>query len=349
MLQSRKPSIYLIGLSLILLAMGLAMSGLVYQAERSLRDDALMINEAGIVRGSIQRLTKLALHSPGASQPDITAQIDDLMAHFISESHFAFSDSDGGTEAVSVMQDHWQRLKQLLQSYSQSQSTATRQQLVVSSEAAWQAALNMVSAVQKHSESKVRRIQELLYFMLFLISLSAAAIVVMLVLYVRRKLEYESARDHLTGLYNRRMFDRIREAEEARSDRYNTPLSLLIIDIDFFKSINDQLGHKTGDRVLVEFANLMAGAIRETDRLFRVGGEEFVILTPGVSAEVALQMAEKLRVKVKSHDFSIERPVTISIGVSQFVNGESSDKLYQRADQALYQAKSTGRDTCCRA
>lgn len=349
MLQPRKPSIYLITLSLVLLLVGLAMFGLVYQAEQSLRHDARIINEAGIVRGSIQRLTKLAVDNPGADSGEITAQIDALMARFMAEDRVAFADINGDSHSVVVMQQRWLELQSLLQQYSQLPTDDIRQQLVDSSEICWQAALSMVAAAQKHSELKVKGIQNLLYFMLFMLSLGSAIIVVMMVLYVRRKLEHESARDHLTGLYNRRMFDRTLDAEVARSERYKTPLSLLIMDIDLFKSINDQLGHKAGDRVLIEFSRLMADSIRATDRLFRVGGEEFVILTPGVKDEVALQMAEKLRLKVKSNAFSIDRQVTVSIGISEFVNGDTSDRLYQRADKALYQAKSSGRDVCCNA
>lgn len=345
----RKPSKYLITLSLILLAIGLTMFGLVYQAEQSLRHDARILNEAGIVRGSIQRITKLVLYEPGNLNPQLISQTDRLLRRFIDDEHRAFFDKNGDGQSVIRMNAHWLQMKQLLQQYMLSPTIENRQQLVASSEDAWRVAQDMVAAAQQRSELKGERIQGLLYFMLFLVSLGSTAVVAMLIFYVRRKLEHESARDHLTGLYNRRTFDAMMTAEIARSERYGTPLSLLIIDIDYFKSINDALGHKSGDRVLVEIARLMASFVRKTDHVFRIGGEEFAVVAPGVTADVVFQMAEQLREKVKGHKFSMQRPLTISIGISEFVNGESSDTLFQRADQALYHAKFSGRDVCCKA
>ena len=150
--------------------------------------------------------------------------------------------------------------------------------------------------------------------------------------------------DKLTGCWNRRRFEEAATNEIDRLVRYDQPLSLLIIDIDHFKQINDRHGHAAGDRVLVDLANLLRGSLRTIDSLTRWGGEEFIILCPNTSLETAHLLAERLREKVAHTSFAKRGTLTISAGVAECLDKESWQQWLERADRALYQAKDNGRN-----
>jgi diguanylate cyclase (GGDEF)-like protein len=132
--------------------------------------------------------------------------------------------------------------------------------------------------------------------------------------------------------------------EMARSERYQSPLSLILFDIDHFKSVNDTYGHSAGDNVLKRLAKRVQANIRETDIFARWGGEEFVILAPGLFIMEAVQFAEKLRRNIEELDFTKPQKITLSFGVAAFKKGDSSTILINRADEALYRAKENGRN-----
>lgn len=151
--------------------------------------------------------------------------------------------------------------------------------------------------------------------------------------------------DPLTGAWNRRHFLDVAEQMRAQARRYKTNLSLLILDIDHFKPINDQHGHQIGDQVLMELTRLIKSELREADIFARWGGEEFVLLVPHCHAMEAVQMAEKLRLCVAAHPFAAIGSLTISIGAAELQFNESIDSLFKRGDVALYAAKAAGRNT----
>lgn len=163
-----------------------------------------------------------------------------------------------------------------------------------------------------------------------------------------RILEEQVVRDPLTGIHNRRAFDARLEEEFHRFQRYGQVFSLLVIDVDRFKQVNDVYGHTTGDQCLKEITQRMATALRKSDFLARYGGEEFVVLLPGVPKEGALNVAEKLRLSVEKTRFLYQGeriPLTISVGVAQpQPNEDSPQHLFKRADDALYAAKKQGRN-----
>jgi len=153
--------------------------------------------------------------------------------------------------------------------------------------------------------------------------------------------------DPLTNVPNRLGYDKQVAQEFSRWQRYNSPLSILVCDIDFFKKINDNYGHKAGDRALMAIAKSMDIHIRETDYLARVGGEEFVVLLPETNLQQAEVVAEKLRKGVESCAFVYDGqpvPITISGGIAEFAAGDKVDDVYVRADKALYKAKQQGRN-----
>jgi len=151
--------------------------------------------------------------------------------------------------------------------------------------------------------------------------------------------------DMLTGTYNRRKFDSYAHISVENAQRYGIPFSVMMFDIDNFKQINDSLGHKKGDLILREIATRIQNSLRDADKLFRWGGDEFIVLLPGATGKDAAKAAERLRKAVASHDFQLEDlKVTISIGVGEFCLGETLEQLITRVDNALLLAKSNGKN-----
>lgn len=165
----------------------------------------------------------------------------------------------------------------------------------------------------------------------------------------RRGLEKELRRsattDPLTGVFNRRHFLQLGEKELNRARRYNRPLSVMLIDLDNFKTINDSLGHAAGDEVLKHLASLTSRNLRSNDIFGRLGGDEFAVITPELDSEAALILAERLREAMESPSSESSLDVTISIGVASVLPSDASiDDILKRADKALYLSKDQGRN-----
>jgi len=156
--------------------------------------------------------------------------------------------------------------------------------------------------------------------------------------------------DEKTGLANFREFQRRLKDEWKRAERYSMPLSLVFLDLDHFKRVNDTLGHQAGDQVLREFATLVNGGARSSDATARYGGEEFAVILPHTDASMALRVAERIVAAVRDYTFLEERSpthVTVSAGVATYPSRpeiDSADELIRAADQALYRAKDRGRN-----
>lgn len=157
-----------------------------------------------------------------------------------------------------------------------------------------------------------------------------------------------SVTDALTGLYNRRHFEDTLEREFLRASRYKNNLSFAIIDVDFFKKVNDTYGHSAGDFVLKEVAYLILQNLRKTDMVFRYGGEEFTVIITETPKEKAIVPLERLRKAVEEYPFSYngqDIKITISIGISEVCeNITTVHQLFDDADRALYKAKENGRN-----
>ena len=159
-----------------------------------------------------------------------------------------------------------------------------------------------------------------------------------------RQLEKAAITDALTQLYNRIKLDSTFGEELKRASRLNTPFSIIILDVDFFKAVNDTYGHQTGDYVLRSIAGVLKSRVREIDVLGRWGGEEFLIICPGSELEGALALAEELRKGIEQFPFKETGKQTASFGVTEFRAGDSESMMVARADKALYQAKEEGRN-----
>ena len=158
-----------------------------------------------------------------------------------------------------------------------------------------------------------------------------------------RSLTRLSSLDPLTGAANRRAFAERLALEHARSRRNGKAYSIIALDLDHFKRVNDDFGHAQGDRVLQETARLMQGNLREVDLLARTGGEEFEILMSNAGGEEAAQLAERLRQCIRAHDFGAPGRISASFGVASSSPALTIEQLRKRADDALYSAKQAGR------
>jgi len=162
------------------------------------------------------------------------------------------------------------------------------------------------------------------------------------------KVELLAITDPLTELYNRRRFETALENEFKRTQRYKSPLACLMLDIDYFKKINDEYGHQVGDSVLQEIAKIIKKTFREIDIAARWGGEEFVVLLPQTQQDAAIQSASRILEKISNHRFLRipDKKITVSIGIASVPNSsvDTGEKLVNASDLAMYEAKKKGRN-----
>jgi diguanylate cyclase (GGDEF)-like protein len=166
-------------------------------------------------------------------------------------------------------------------------------------------------------------------------------------------LEQENITDALIGVYNRRYLDRRLTEEFQRAQRYKTPISLLLIDIDHFKNVTDTYGHPVGDMVLRYWGDLILGSVRASDVVARYGGEEILVIAPNTPAPAALALAERIRANIESHELVLTSEaskrqairITVSIGVAGLTpTVDTVERVLKIADGALYRAKNEGRN-----
>ena len=158
------------------------------------------------------------------------------------------------------------------------------------------------------------------------------------------KAQERASIDRLTQIYNRHKFDEIFTQEIEYTKRYNTPLSLAVLDVDKFKDFNDRYGHLIGDEVLIALTQTIQAEMRDTDTFARWGGEEFVILFKNTSVDNAQIAANKFKESIENSTHSIAGKVTASFGVTEFEDGDTTETFFKRCDTALYRAKKNGRN-----
>jgi diguanylate cyclase (GGDEF)-like protein len=182
-------------------------------------------------------------------------------------------------------------------------------------------------------------------------SLAAHAVVALENARLHGMVERQALVDGLTGLANRRAASDALHAEAARAGRLETPLSVVLADLDGFKEVNDEHGHAVGDAVLRAFAEVLRDTLRESDLAGRWGGEEFLLLLPGADREGAAQLAERVRVGLAARRIPSvpELRVTASFGVAEYAGETNTEQLVAAADDALYRAKRGGKDRVERA
>jgi diguanylate cyclase (GGDEF)-like protein len=164
---------------------------------------------------------------------------------------------------------------------------------------------------------------------------------------MRERLEEEARTDALTGLANRRAFCERLASELQRSERALEPVGLVMLDIDDFKQVNDRFGHGVGDQALIELARALEGAVRNVDLVCRLGGEEFALILPGATRELACEIGARIRTTVPDLSVHGIGTITLSIGVATGNEGTTADELFERADAALMAVKRSGKDGVC--
>lgn len=162
-----------------------------------------------------------------------------------------------------------------------------------------------------------------------------------------RRLEYLSVTDRLTGVYNRMKLDEVLAAETLRAARSQRPFSVIMLDVDHFKQVNDKYGHQVGDHTLAELAAALRQRLRATDTIGRWGGEEFLLICPDTDLPGVTRLAEMLREHIAGHAFSTRDAQTASFGVASYRAGDTPEDIVSRADSALYRAKHAGRNQVC--
>ena len=161
---------------------------------------------------------------------------------------------------------------------------------------------------------------------------------------IQKQLKNLATTDCLTGIYNRHKANQILDEEIIRQNRYQGTFTLMMLDIDYFKLVNDTYGHNVGDSVLQELSKLILHNTRQSDKFARWGGEEFIIVLPETTSKDSLIFAKKLRKIIENHSFSQVPQITVSIGVCIFKEKDTKEELLQKTDEALYEAKKKGRN-----
>lgn len=318
---------------------------LVVDQLKVLRNDAYAINHLGVIRGSIQLVSKQELNGFDAGEK--TTRIDDTFAA-IKTGYLQLPENLGYIQRYKVdrqlhsLEEQWRHLKLLYQQHRENKSLASP--ILIKSDLCWDLADNLVYRVQSISEHKLKSYRNSIVIVLSVISIIVVIIIMIVYRIIHNIVEFDAISDSLTKLYNRHYFDKILSEHVALHTRYQTHFTLTIFDIDYFKKVNDDYGHPVGDQILARIGRLLLDNTRDVDYIFRIGGEEFAVISPNCTLKQAEQLANKCRVLVASTDYGINRAMTISAGISQSYTHCDKDSLYKNADVALYEAKSTGRN-----
>lgn len=307
----------------------------------SISNDAMIINKLGTIRGSLQRVTKLEIN--GEKSDEIINKIDLTLAEFETEKIKLFDEKDDVMNAIKSVDNSWGKVKTDIYNFRKASSEEHRLQLLKDSEDAWHKTNNMVFVSQVSAEYKVSkyRLSVIVFFFNFLLSV---IVIFLIKRYVKDALEEMVNNDSLTGIHNRRYFSEFLSNEITRSERYKKTFSLIMLDIDFFKKINDNYGHDIGDKILQQLVETVNLSVRRSDLFARIGGEEFAVVAPETSLENAIILAEKIRLNVEQNAFIKDLKITISLGISQYNDKDDTNTIFKRADNALYRAKGNGRN-----
>jgi diguanylate cyclase (GGDEF)-like protein len=286
-------------------------------------------------------LTKLELS--GEKSDELINKIDLTISEFETDKIKLFDEKDEVINSIKTVDNSWEKVKTAINNFRKTSSEEDRLQLIKDSEDAWYKTNSMVYVSQISSEYKVSKYK--VSFIVFLFNILLSIVIIFLIKkYVKDSLEEVVNKDSLTGIFNRRYFSEFLHNEIIRSERYKRTFSLIMLDIDFFKSINDNYGHDVGDIILQELAGIVNKSIRKSDLFARVGGEEFAVVAVETSLDSAILLAEKIRLNVEQNVFSRDLKITISLGISQYSDKDDTNTIFKRADNALYKAKGNGRN-----
>lgn len=306
-----------------------------------IENDAEIVNRLGIIRGSIQRVVKLETNQIASN--GIISVVDETFEVFLSRSTREYSINRKVEECLEELKEAWIQLKGAIEGFRQNPNDVNRNRIIEKSELMWEKSNNTVFNSQIMTESKVENYRK--SFIVFFANLILVLVIIFLVKrYVKDNLEYTINHDNLTKCYNRRYYSDYLKNQIFISRRYGHKLSLIMFDIDHFKRVNDTYGHDIGDIILKELVTIGQATIRNSDVLARIGGEEFAIIAPNTSLQEGFNLSERFRKTVENNSFTKVGHLTISLGVTQFVDKDDINSLHKKADIALYRAKNNGRN-----
>lgn len=314
----------------------------IYSIHSSLEQDAQLISNIGFIRGSTQRIVKFELLNNFDNSNNSIREVDKIFSNYLNnEKSSGFEFDPEIYQPFKSLHDEWTAFKEVLRKKG-SEGDGYLQELSEMSESIWNGSNYLMLRKIVGTDRKTSNIKRLYYYVFFLFASSIVFYMISKIFV--QKIEHNSCHDGLTCVFNRSQFDLDIKEEINRYNRNQKVFSLFIMDIDNFKKVNDMHGHTEGDRVLKKMSGIVNRCIRKTDFFYRIGGEEFAILSPETDRESALLLAEKIRNIVEKEFLRDKVKVTISIGVAVYNGEESHYDFYNQADMALYEAKRTGRN-----
>ena len=296
-------------------------------------NDALVVNQLGKIRGDIQRYAKLKIANKEYTKTakEIDLLFKDVTDNFIEKKIIPSNKKLSFCSKINALKELWNQIKD-----------SKKEELIKLSEKAWEKSNEIVNEFENIHKQKFNTLLRNIDLFVYLSIVFLSIIAFIVYFKIKKGLEIDVVTDKLTGLYNRLYFNEMYNHLINRFQRNKIPFSLIILDIDNFKKINDTYGHEKGDTILKEVANKIKDSIRRSDLAFRYGGEELVVLLPDTSIKEAKEIAERIRKNVQNIKID-NKSVTISGGVGEY-RGEDSIEFFKKVDSALYEAKNSGKN-----
>jgi diguanylate cyclase (GGDEF)-like protein len=300
-------------------------------------NDALVINRLGQIRGSMQRMSKLMIAKRDYSkvQKVIENAFNDIDTKYLSNKLTKkYQHRVGFDKKYNELKNYWIKLK----------NSKGVNNIISISEKCWNLADKTTTSAQKIAEIKENALICSVETTTITVILFIGIGILIVYFLVKKGLEKDRITDELTTLFNRYYLEEQMKYHIELYNRYGLKFSTIFFDIDFFKKVNDTFGHEKGDDVLFEIANIVKKELRDVDFAFRYGGEEFIILLPEIDLTKAIKIAERLRKTIENNKFSVDKKITVSIGVAEYQKGESEKDFISRVDSYTYKAKQNGRN-----
>jgi len=293
--------------------------------------DVGSINQLGTIRGSIQRFTKLELVN--GENKHIKDKIDNIFE----------AQKELKTPFLKEAEEKWKELKSVAIKHRINPDVNNIKKLIETSEECWDIVDKAILKNQHIAENKTAYLVLPIVFLIFEL-IFGVLLIYIIKRYVYDNLETFAAYDNLTKAHSKRYFIEFMNNEISRAERKNAEFSLIMFDIDHFKTINDTYGHSAGDEVLKTLTDIVKKGLRKSDIVSRIGGEEFTIMLPDSAINEAVNTAERARKNIEKHHFKDVGNITVSFGVTAYQTGDKVDDMLKRADTALYIAKNGGRN-----
>ncbi len=306
-----------------------------FNVKRKIFEDSYFVNQLGLIRGDIQRYSKFKI--VGIQKHQISSNIELIL----NDIYFLISQEKNYSKEF--YNDFKQKLDKIYYEFEKLQKTYDKNKIIELSEKLWFQTNKLVDTALNYHKYKFSNAIKTFNLVIY----STVVFLILIIFFVYKKvkkgLEIETITDKLTGLYNRLYFNEIYNYFIKKYSRDKKTFSLLIVDIDNFKKINDTYGHATGDEILKKTGSIIKEVIRKTDFAFRYGGEEFVVIFPETKIDEAYSVAERI-LKTLPQKIKINlEPVTISGGIGEY-NGENPKEFFEKVDEGLYIAKRTGKN-----